>query len=245
MYDDTVAVLFWPRCYYPDDFRYYIRVQSLQLTCLAANGVGGRLGPTGVTSGGDAGSLADTAKTDTVAGIITALERSASSLSEGVMVVATGDVWSGEDDAPSRLLRTLQPSGHEQPVYTVDVDHLLADGRHGTAPADTVDAVGRPLPAVCARPADPTHQGTATLLPPQSRYVVLFRDGPGPRSTPDPFGQLASLNRTFWDTDVYYVIVTRQFDPVARQTVYAAWRDLSIYKYAIVAVRLFCSIYTM
>lgn len=179
----------------------------------------------------------DTTATDTVADIISALERSSPSLSEGVMVVATGDVWSGDygdDTPPRRLLRALQPSGRGQPVYTVDADRLLADGHHGAATEDAVDAKGHVLPAVCVRPAEPTHHGTAaSLLPPRSRYVVLFRDGPVPRPTSDPFVKLASLNRTFWDTDVYYVIVVQQFDPAARQTVYAAWRDLSIYKYAI------------
>jgi hypothetical protein len=206
----------------------------------AANGVVGRLGPMRVI-GGDDRLRTDTTKTDTVVGIILALEQSATWLAEGVMIVATGGVWSDDDDPPRRLLRALQSNGPEQPVYMVDIAHLLANVHHGTVTADVVDATGRWLPAVCARPVS-SPIDTTSLLPPRSRYVILFRDGVGPWPTHDSFNELISLNRTFWDTDVYYVIVVRQFDPAIRNIVYTAWRNLSIYKYALVATCLSCSV---
>lgn len=152
---------------------------------------------------------------------ITVLEKKSSSLSKGVMVVATD--WSADGDVPPGLLWTLQ-ARHVQPVYTADVDHLLADGRDAGTDGHGEDA----LPALCRHPATAAERGRAPLLPLSARYVVLFR-GRGPS---DSFDALAGLNYTFWNVNIYYLIVVPDFDLTVRQMVYGLWHNLSIYKYA-------------
>jgi len=174
-----------------------------------------------------------TTTTTTVGGIISSLENSSSSLGRGVMVVAVhwsasgggldGSGGSGVDvEVPYGFLRTLQ-ARYEQPVYAVDLVRLLSDGR----PRDTDGGDGA-LPEPCRRPVD---RGLASLIPLRSRYVVLFRGIAPPAWEPDPFVELAHLNYTFWDVDVYYlIVVVHGFDPAVRRMVYGVWRDLSIYK---------------
>lgn len=137
---------------------------------------------------------------------ISVLERSSSTVGEGVLVVAAD--WSA--DVPPEFLRTLQ-ARQAQPVYAADVEHVLADvaDRTPTAP--------------CSRPAD-----RASMLPSNARYVVLFR-GRGP---PDPFDTLSEFGHAFWDVNAYYLIAAPDFDPAVRHMVYGVWRNLSIYKYA-------------
>ncbi|CAI6368971.1 unnamed protein product [Macrosiphum euphorbiae] len=188
----------------------------------------GRLEP--IRSSNLSGMQLYTTTTTTVGGIISSIENGSSSLGRGVMVVAIH--WSGrggrpggsgvDDEVPYGFLRTLQ-ARYEQPVYAVDLDRLLSDGR----PRDT-DGEDGALPEPCRRPVD---RGLGSLLPLRSRYVVLFRSIAPPAWDPDPFVELAQLNYTFWDVDVYYLIVVDNgFDPAVRQMVYGLWRDLSIYK---------------
>lgn len=168
----------------------------------------------------------------TVGGIISSFENSSSSLGKGVMVVAIhwsrgSDGGNGsvvdEDDVPYGFLRNLQ-ARYKQPVYAVDLHRLLADGHS----RDTDGGDGA-LPQPCRRPVD---HGLGSLLPLRSRYVVLFRGIEPPDWDPDPFVELAQLNYTFWDVDVYYLIVAvNGFDPAVRRMVYGIWRDLSIYKW--------------
>jgi len=173
-----------------------------------------------------------TTTTTTVGGIISSIENGSSSLGRGVMVVAIH--WSGsggrpggsgsgvDDEVPYGFLRTLQ-ARYKQPVYAVDLDRLLSDGRQ----RDT-DGEASSLPEPCRRPVD---RGLGSLLPLRSRYVVLFRGIAPPAQDPDLFVELAQLNYTFWDVDVYYLIVVDNgFDPAVRQMVYGLWRDLYIYK---------------
>lgn len=195
----------------------------------------GRLEP--IRYGGGNGNVLYT--TVTVGGIISSLEKSSSSLGRGVMVVAIhwsaggGDGDGGsvaDEEVPYGFLRTLQ-TRHEQPVYAADLDRLLTDGRvQGT------DGEDGALPEPCRRPDD---RGHGSLIPLRSRYVVLFRGVAPPARNPDPFVELAHLNYTFWDVNVYYLIVVKDFDPAVRRMVYGVWRDLSIYKYAIAVRRYF------
>lgn len=174
------------------------------------------------------GMQLNTTTTTTVGGIISSFENGSSSLGKGVMVVAIH--WSGSgggdgvgDEVPFGFLRTLQ-ARYKQPVYAVDLDRLLSDGR----PRDTEGRDGA-LPEPCRRPVD---RGLSSMLPLRPRYVVLFRGIAPPAWDPDPFVELAQLNYTFWDVDVYYLIVVDNgFDPAVRQMVYGLWRDLSIYKW--------------
>lgn len=168
--------------------------------------------------------------------IISLLELSSSSLSDGVMVVAAN--WSAAHGRfPYAFLRELHQARHNQPVYTADVEHLLADGRransgHGGPDAATVVADdGSPVAPPCRRPAavDYPH---SFLLPPRCRYAVLFRGSDtGASAAKDPFAELAALNYTFFDANVYYLIVVSEFDAALRQTILDAWTNLSIYKY--------------
>lgn len=197
----------------------------------------------------DVGSGNTTA--ETVCGIISALERKSSSLSKGVMVVATD--WSA--DVPRRVVRSLQ-TDHRQPVYTADVGHLVTIGRRlecndkgcrgggggaGGFGDDVVDndgtdndhnvanAAEQAQPAACRQyVAADVDSGHALLLPPRSRYVVLYWGSSPP---PDQFVTLADLDYTFWKGNVYYLIVVHEFDPAVRRIVYGAWRNLTIYKY--------------
>lgn len=179
--------------------------------------------------------LANDTTASVVCDIIAVLERSTSSLSKGVMVV-TEDWSRAPDDVPRLFLRTLH-GRLEQPVYTADVRHLLTAGR---PPNDTdgdpengqaAAAAGHPVPAPCRRPtAFADRDGRALLLPLRSRYVVLFW-GPGP--PPGPLDALSALSYTFWDVNVYYVIVVPAFGRHVRRTVYNVWRKMSIYKYAL------------
>ncbi|CAH1716257.1 unnamed protein product [Aphis gossypii] len=182
--------------------------------------------------------------TTTVGGIISSFENSSSSLGKGVMVVAIhwsrgvgdgpngsdGDGGNGSvvngDDVPYGFLRNLQ-TRYKQPVYAVDLHRLLSDGRS----RDT-DSRDGSLPQPCRRPVD---HGLGSLLPLRSRYVVLYRGIVPPDWDPDPFVELAQLNYTFWDVDVYYLIVAvNGFDYAVRRMVYGVWRDLSIYKIIVV-----------
>jgi len=217
------------------------------LSTLSVAVIVGRLEPIRYSGGGNSGVLFTTT---TVGGIISSIEESSSSLGKGVMVVAAH--WSGDgrsngsdrggnesghggygsggggiddDDIPYGFLQALQVR-HEQPVYTTDLDRLLSDGRlRGTDDGDVA------LPEPCLRPVD---RGIGSLLPLRSRYVVLFRGIAPPAQDPDPFVELAHLNYTFWDVDVFYlIVVVNGFDPAVRRMVHGIWRDLSIYKYAI------------
>lgn len=198
----------------------------------------GRLEP--IRYGGRNSTVLYNITTTTVGGIISSFENSSSSLGKGVMVVAIersrgggggpngsdGDGGNGsvvdDDDVPYGFLRNLQ-ARYEQPVYAADLHRLLSDGRS----RDTDGGDGA-LPQPCRRPVD---RGLGSLLPLRSRYVVLFRGIVPPNWDPDPFVELAQLNYTFWDVDVYYLIVAvNGFDPAVRRMVYGVWRDLSIYK---------------
>lgn len=170
--------------------------------------------------------------TATVCKIISLLEKKSSSLSKGVLVVAAN--WT--DDVPHAFLRTLQ-ARHDQPVYTVRLDRLLAEGRklsEGWWPDhdgpgynfdDRVRQTNRSLPVPCRRPI--VRGPERFMLPLRSRYVVLFQ-GPGPLG---PFAELADIKYTFWDVNVYYLFVARGFDQDLRKMVYGVWRNLAIYKY--------------
>lgn len=173
-----------------------------------------------------------------VCDIIAFLEQSASSLSKGVMVVATD--WSGAaDDMPKVFLRTLH-GRLEQPVYAADVDHLLADGRppnetdprHGHDGENVGTAGRRPPPTPCRPPAtfaDRDGGGIrALLLPLRSQYVVLFWSDDDP--PPGPVDALSRLSYAFWDVNVYYLIAVPVFDRDVQRTVYSVWRNMSIYK---------------
>lgn len=179
--------------------------------------------------------------TTTVGSIILSFENSSTSLGKGVMVVAIhwsrgggsggpngndGGGGNGSfvdiDDVPYGFLRNLQ-ARYKQPVYAADLHRLLSDGRL----RDTDDGNGA-LPQPCRPPVD---HGLGSLLPLRSRYVVLFRGIVPPDWDPDPFVELAQLNYTFWNVDVYYLIVAiNGFDPAVRRMVYGVWRDLSIHK---------------
>lgn len=171
----------------------------------------------------------------TVVDIISLLERSSSSLSKGVMVVAAN--WTDADGRfPYMFLRTLQ-ARHEQPVYTADVKHLLENGHRkisGDYRPDEITVVaedGSPVMPPCRRPAIADHWHSF-MLPPRSRYVVLFHGSSARSATvKDPFAELAKLNYTFWNADVYYLIVVPEFDLIIRQIIYGAWKSLFIYKY--------------
>lgn len=198
----------------------------------------GRLEPMRRSSASEPQWLRSANETTMVCDIIAVLERSASSLSKGVMVV-TEDWSRAPDDVPRLFLHTLHDR-LEQPVYTADVRHLLTDGR----PPDDMDgdpenapaSAERPLPAPCRRPtAFADRDGRALLLPLRSRYVVLFW-GPGP--PPGPLDALFDLGYTFWDVNVYYLIVVPVFGRDVRRTVYGVWQNMSIYKYASFALHL-------
>jgi len=208
--------------------------QGLLLT-LSVAAVVGRLEPIRYSRNG---SVLYDMTTTTVGDIISSFENSSSSLGKGVMVVAIrwsrsggGDGISGgpngsgdgvDEDVPYGFLRNLQ-SRYKQPVYAADLDRLLSDGR-----SRFTDREDDALPEPCRRPVNP---GLGSLLPLKSRYVVLFRGIVPSDRDPDPFVELVQLNYTFWDVDVYYLIVAvNGFDPAVRRMVYDVWRDLSIYK---------------
>lgn len=198
----------------------------------------GRLEP--IRYGGRNSTVLYNITSTTVGGIISSFENSSSSLGKGVIVVAihwsrgVGDGPNGsdgnggngsvvdDDDVPYGFLKNLQER-YMQPVYTADLQRLLSDGH--SRDTDGEDGV---LPQPCRRPVE---HGLGSLLPLRSRYVVLFRGIVPPDWDPDPFVELAQLNYTFWDVDVYYLIVAvNGFDPAVRRMVYGVWRDLSIYK---------------
>lgn len=176
----------------------------------------------------------------TVMDIISLLELSSSSLNKGVMVVAAN--WSdAHGQFPYAFLRTLHQARHKQPVYTADVKHLLADGRRANSgdggPGGAATAVaddGSPVAPPCRRPAAADYPHSF-LLPPRCRYAVLFSGsdaaGAAAGAARDPFAELAALKYTFFDANVYYLIVVPEFDAVLRQTILDAWTNLSIYKY--------------
>lgn len=168
----------------------------------------------------------------TLVTIISLLEQSRSSLSKGVMVIATD--WLGANGRyPYAFLRTLQ-ARHEQPVYTADIQHLLADGHRGNNVSDDGHSAdnGLPIAPPCRRPASADRRHSF-LLPPRSRYVILFR-GSGAVAAQDQFAELSNMNYTFWDVDVYYLIVVPEFDSDLRRMIYGVWNNLSIFKYAAV-----------
>lgn len=194
----------------------------------------GRIGP--ITHGDNdvnAGTMQNNG-TATACKLISLLEKKSPSLSKGVLVVA--DNWS--DDVPHEFLHTLQ-AHHDQPVYTVRLGRLLAEGRmlfedwrpdHDEPDYNIDDRVrrtNRSLPVPCRRPV--VRGPEPFMLPVRSRYVVVIH-------STGPFGkfvELADLNYTFWDVNVYYMFVTQEFDQDLRKMVYSVWRNLAIYKYGI------------
>lgn len=182
------------------------------------------------------------ATTAVVGDVISSLEQSSSSLNKGVLVAASD--WTS--DVPRGFLRALQ-SRHGQPVYAVAVARLLADGHRGDDDADEpqhqqqhpqtqqqdepdddrhnhFDQTAGWLPAACKRPESSGGRATvASTLPLRAGYAVVFADL-------GPLVALAAIDRGFWDADVYYLLVVREFGLAVRQTVHGLWRDRSVYK---------------
>lgn len=149
-----------------------------------------------------------------VADIISRLEAVSPSLGKGVMVVA-----SNGRDVPDGFPETVQ-TRCRQPVYMTATSYLSAAAPPGTT-TERRDENGDALAPLCVPPASRQRH---VLLPPPSRYVVLFR-GLG-----DQFVRLVELNYTFWDVNVYYVIVSHDFDSTVQRFVRDLWRKFFMYK---------------
>lgn len=177
------------------------------------------VGRVATSFGGDDGieqSIVNGTTAAVAADIIARLEEVFVSLGKGIMVVAPDLA-----DVPVGFVEALQ-TGYRQPVYTATIAHLLAsDPKTVAEQKDEAAGHENALPAPCRRPAS---HARPSLLPPPSRYVVLFK-GPD-----DRLDDLADMSYAFWNVDVFYLIVCRVFDSAVRRAVYGLWRDLSIYK---------------
>lgn len=214
-------------------------------TCL------GRLEPIRRPDGDD-----DETTASVVGDVISSLDQSSSVLNKGVLVTAAD--WTS--DVPRGFLRALQtrhgqpvyavgvarlladgrryndtdddgPPQQQQPQQQQQqqAERDDDDDRH-----NHFDQTADWLPAACKPPAGPGGPAAlASALPLRAGYAVLF-PGPGPPADGPrvdwPLAQLAALDRGFWNADVYYVLVVREFGLAVRQTVHGLWRDRSVYK---------------